>query len=538
MKMKKIINIKCLALILGLFAMTASCTNDDLTNGETKDNKQIDGTVFVGGKSSASASAKSRTGFDYNYSKGANSKFFWTAGDKVYLADGTASQPWGNTSVWPIQTADVADFIFRGKNFTEPSYDIYYPGKNATAYNKVNIVVDNGTYAWNKRENGDFYNIFDDDCGYAKAIRKPDGKYYFELEHLSAFLYLLPYAQAEASGYYYIPKRIKITADTNIAGEFTITPTGLTGTGSSNFVASNFFGIGGLTGTANGVWVDGTQKYRDYGYFMFHIAPATTKLKIEYDFDINAFYADGYHNHLDNQTIRKVFIKEIPQYTYQKNTVTPITSRIAVPMYEPKFYTWDAAEGEDYLKGYENQIEYWNISGRADEKIPSVHNNPADRRYYNPTTGVATRSGKNLPNMVEATWYASHGDPHFDEQYLWENGHLVYCMGMWLKKKSEIPGFSSTSLPSDVTFSYNYYVNSSVAQGTPNDTSKYFFLPLQGAMEAVTSSSSDLEIGLSGKYWTKTSLDSKSAWYLGFAKSGIYIRTGGKEMATPLWNAQ
>ena len=538
MKMKKIINIKCLALILGLFAMTASCTNDDLTNGETKDNKQIDGTVFVGGKSSASASAKSRTGFDYNYSKGANSKFFWTAGDKVYLADGTASQPWGNTSVWPIQTADVADFIFRGKNFTEPSYDIYYPGKNATAYNKVNIVVDNGTYAWNKRENGDFYNIFDDDCGYAKAIRKPDGKYYFELEHLSAFLYLLPYAQAEASGYYYIPKRIKITADTNIAGEFTITPTGLTGTGSSNFVASNFFGIGGLTGTANGVWVDGTQKYRDYGYFMFHIAPATTKLKIEYDFDINAYYADGYHNHLDNQTIRKVFIKEIPQYTYQKNTVTPITSRIAVPMYEPKFYTWDAAEGEDYLKGYENQIEYWNIPGRADEKIPSVHNNPADRRYYNPTTGVATRSGKNLPNMVEATWYASHGDPHFDEQYLWENGHLVYCMGMWLKKKSEIPGFSSTSLPSDVTFSYNYYVNSSVAQGTPNDTSKYFFLPLQGAMEAATSSSSDLEIGLSGKYWTKTSLDSKYAWYLGFAKSGIYIRTDGKEMATPLWNAQ
>ena len=538
MKMKKIINIKCLALILGLFAMTASCTNDDLTNGETKDNKQIDGTVFVGGKSSASASAKSRTGFDYNYSKGANSKFFWTAGDKVYLADGTASQPWGNTSVWPIQTADVADFIFRGKNFTEPSYDIYYPGKNATAYNKVNIVVDNGTYAWNKRENGDFYNIFDDDCGYAKAIRKPDGKYYFELEHLSAFLYLLPYAQAEASGYYYIPKRIKITADTNIAGEFTITPTGLTGTGSSNFVASNFFGIGGLTGTANGVWVDGTQKYRDYGYFMFHIAPATTKLKIEYDFDINAYYADGYHNHLDNQTIRKVFIKEIPQYTYQKNTVTPITSRIAVPMYEPKFYTWDAAEGEDYLKGYENQIEYWNIPGRADEKIPSVHNNPADRRYYNPTTGVATRSGKNLPNMVEATWYASHGDPHFDEQYLWENGHLVYCMGMWLKKKSEIPGFSSTSLPSDVTFSYNYYNNSSVAQGTPSDTSKYFFLPLQGGMRAAYSSSSDLEIGLSGIYWTKTSLDSKYAWYLGFAKSGIYIRTGEKEMATPLWNAQ
>lgn len=304
--------------MLGLFAMTASCTNDDLTNGETKDNKQTDGTVFVGGKSSASAGAKSRTGFDYNYSKGANSKFFWTAGDKVYLADGTASQPWGDTSMWPIQTADVADFIFRGKNFTEPSYDIYYPGKNATAYNKVNIVNDNGTYAWNKRENGDFYNIFDDDCGYAKAIRKPDGKYYFELEHLSAFLYLLPYAQAEASGYFYIPKRIKITADTNIAGEFTITPTGLTGTGSSNFVASNFFGIGGLTGTANGVWVDGSQKYRDYGYFMFHIAPATTKLKIEYNFSINAKYADGYSNSFVDRKIDKVFIKEIPQYTYKK----------------------------------------------------------------------------------------------------------------------------------------------------------------------------------------------------------------------------
>ena len=123
--MKKIINIKCLALILGLFAMTVSCTNDDLTKGDTKGDKQTDGTVFVGGKSSASAGVKSRTGFDYNYSKGANSKFFWTAGDKVYLADGTASKPWGDTSMWPIQTADVADFIFRGKNFTERSYDIY-----------------------------------------------------------------------------------------------------------------------------------------------------------------------------------------------------------------------------------------------------------------------------------------------------------------------------------------------------------------------------------------------------------------------------
>ena len=69
MKMKKTINIKCLALMLGLFAMTASCTNDDLTNGETKDNKQINGTVFVGGKSSASDSTKTRTGLEFLYSR-------------------------------------------------------------------------------------------------------------------------------------------------------------------------------------------------------------------------------------------------------------------------------------------------------------------------------------------------------------------------------------------------------------------------------------------------------------------------------------
>ena len=74
MKMKKTINIKCLALMLGLFAITASCTSDDLTEGDTKGDKQTDGTVFVGGKNSASASAKSRTAFDYLPSIGANSK--------------------------------------------------------------------------------------------------------------------------------------------------------------------------------------------------------------------------------------------------------------------------------------------------------------------------------------------------------------------------------------------------------------------------------------------------------------------------------
>ena len=80
--------------MLGLFAMTASCTNDDLTNGETKDNKQTDGTVFVGGKKHSldESALRTRTILLVDTLTSAYS-FGWTRDDKIYLADGSVSSP-------------------------------------------------------------------------------------------------------------------------------------------------------------------------------------------------------------------------------------------------------------------------------------------------------------------------------------------------------------------------------------------------------------------------------------------------------------
>ena len=73
-----------------------------------------------------------------------------------------------------------------------------------------------------------------------------------------------------------------------------------------------------------------------------------------------------------------------------------------------------------------------------------------------------------------------HGDPYYDENYVWTNGKYICRGGMWIKKKSEIPGFSSTSLPSDVTWGNDGCANSTIKKGRPADTSKYFFLPELG----------------------------------------------------------
>ena len=532
MKMKKTINIKCLALMLGLFAMTASCTNDDLANGETKDNKQTDGTVFVGGKSSASDSTKTRTGLEFLYSNAANSCYYWTTGDKIYLADGTASEPWDDTSGHSFDIAKVADFRFPGKVFTDPSYDIYVPGRNATAYNKVIIPTDkNGVdfkYSYSQHI---YYYLLDGDGGYAKAIRQPDGKYYFTLEHQCAYLYMIPYVSNKYLGKSFRLKRINIKADSNIAGEFTITPTGLNGTGNSQEVNGNF--TFDLTGTYYGSLglSDGSQKNRDLAAALFHIAPVKSKLYVEYIFDLKT-YKCSYGTKLPSQKEFK-FKKEIPLFQYEKNTITPINSRLSLPTYETKLYQWDAEKDKvtpnkeilDNNDGWTSQFQLSN-----DATNTSLF-------QYNTSSGFATKSAVNCPNKVEAVWYIAHGDAHYDEDYIWTNGSVIYRGGIWIKKKSEIPGFNSTTLPSDVALTSYGYMNTDIKEGTPADTTKYFFLPNQGYLQDY-GGPIICQIASSGEYWTKEAINQNSAWCILFAKGVFRLMQGYKTEGMALWSAK
>lgn len=513
-----------------LMLLFVSCA-EDIVNDKTKKAEE-EGTVFVGGRFNTNAPAKSRSGISFDTLTN-EVEFVWTPGDKIYLADGTASEQWdkeGDQSV-----PETADFVFRGKAFTEPSYDIYFPGNMGTTYNKVNIPEYSGrqTGLFLRGDGRSIFTPYFYDCGFAKAIRQPDGKYYFNLEHQSAFITLRPYSQNKQLGYYLVFRGASITADTNITGEYTITPNGLTGTGSSK-VAKTSEQASQLSQTIPGHHqFDGSVKDRAYwNTWIFQIAPTKTKLKLEENYEATVYY-NGNGAWLSYDTDFKIKrTKYIPLHDYKKNTFTPINSLIAFPTYKPEYYMWDSEKGKDVLNFYKENItnRIWN----GDVTYISV---PSLTDFSNPTTTIATKSMKDCPNKVEAAWYIAHGDPHWDPNYLWTNGHCIYRGAMWFLKKKEISGFNSTTLPTDVTFTANEYEKSSIKEGTPTDTTKYFILPAQGFCSDAWGSLM-VRIAMGGIYWTRDAYDATEAWAIYFDKTRARIYKRPKTDAGSLWIVQ
>ena len=202
------------------------------------------------------------------------------------------------------------------------------------------------------------------------------------------------------------------------------------------------------------------------------------------------------------------------------------------PTYSPKFYVWDSADDKELGHLLDNAGKKWLGAGVSNSLPYNVSN------FINTTSSTASQSAKNCPNKIEAIWYASHGDPHWDDQYVWTNGMFYHVGGVWLKKKSEIPGFSSTNLPSDVNITRNAYINTAVKSGTPTDTSKYFFLPSQGYLSP-NNNQIQSNIAQSCQYWTKDAYDSDKAWYFLAYPSGVQVRTNYKAYSGYcLWTAQ
>ena len=516
-----------------LMLLFVSCA-EDIVNDKTKKSEE-EGTVFVGGKFNTNAPAKSRSGISFDTLTN-EIEFVWTYGDKIYLADGTASEQWNKNN--NDRVAKTADFIFRGKTFTEPSYDIYFPGNKGTIYNKVKIPEDNGNsstlWMYNNRAT---YSPYENDCGFAKAIRQPDGKYYFDLEHQSAFITLCPYSQNKKLGYYIVFRGATITADTNITGEYTITPNGLTGSGSSKVVKIPF-AASPLSQTDPGRHqFDGSVKNRGlWNTFTCQIAPAKTKLKIDEEYEVWVYYNSGSWLSYDSEfKIKRT--KYIPLHDYKKNTFTPINTLIAFPTYKPEFYVWDSEKDKEILNLCKDHIkEQDKESIWTDGPVLNI---PIGINYSNPTATTATKSAKDCPNKVEAAWYIAHGDLHWDENYLWTNGQRIYRGAMWILKKNNIPGFNSTTLPADVTFTGNSYTKGSIQQGTPTDTTKYFVLPSQGNLYTWSVPYFKFTIGYNGYYWTRDAYNTSEAWGVFLSKNWAVINKIEKNKnAYSLWTVQ
>lgn len=157
--------------------------------------------------------------------------YYWEPGDKIWLDD-------GNNGEGEI-TAKVgtATFFLTGA-YNAQNYTVYYPGKNATTYNTVTIQTSQTqTVPNNSAHIGEA-----GDCGVAVANKKPNGGYTFSLAHKAAYLCFLP-RTTNVTETGWVLTSIKVTSNDSIAGSYTLSTTGLSGTGSSNEITltvSNF----------------------------------------------------------------------------------------------------------------------------------------------------------------------------------------------------------------------------------------------------------------------------------------------------------
>ena len=521
------------AATLALF--TASCANEETTKPEANPEAPAAGMTFVGG-----SAVKTRTSLDVTLPGGTTVDYFWEPNDKIWTADNAT----GTAQI----TSKSATANFRmSKSYTTSTVEVYYPGQNASAYNQVTIA----TNQTQTEPNSTKHLGAAGDCGTATAHKQSDNSYKFDLDHKASYLCLLPRTPNGLVSTYIT--QVKITSDNNIAGTYTLTPTGLTGSGSSNTITITTSG----SSHPNGFPLNNAATSQSTNAVYAVIAPGTHAFTIEYTFkDIVT-------------NVGTTLTKTIASTNYVENTVYPLTANLQLTEYPGNgYYTWDADAGQHYWAGYE-----WN---GATPKQPTVNgqvNNtdaPANtaksatnpRGYngvapYSDPTGTApavtaSNSAAGCPNANELIWYCFQGEPHWDSTTLWATmGHL-YVGGMWFKKQSSIAAAQTPSKTiadlkaaapdgTDYTRSINFPSPNStsfVTQGKPANLSDYFYLPALGAYNNGMIGG----IGTVGTYWSnipcRPSWYSTDAYVLQFVNNLVGVYKCTRDTGCRLWTAQ
>ena len=485
-----------LAVVCGLTLAFASCANDDLAqNGKTTtDDKGL--TAFSTGEPAT------RTTME------ADGKFYWEAGDKIWVKDDSGN--WKQSSNSPTGKTASFKFLMPGKYTAKSSYEVYYPGKNGNQ-NQVTISA-NQTQT---EPNTTAHFGASGDCGIAKATRNATShEFEFALDHKAAYLVFKPYTSNDVLKYCYLTK-IEVTSDNDITDTYTLDPTAATGTGA-------------LTGTGNGKQIVLTTK-GDYGstyqngfpltntsaslttngaYMV--IKPGTHTLRIRYWVKDVATNIEG------------TITKNIPSHTFAKNEYVNMEADLQVKNYDgTKYYMWDAQQ--NYWAGHEwNSASPWQPTLTTQPAGGSYPNSSTDPRYYHQGSGSgrfdATQSCAGLPNANEMSWYTMYGDPRWDGDELWTTmGHL-YKGGMWFKKKAQISGFNANTAYDGTDWRINgNNGNTWPASNTPPsaaDAGNYFYLPALSLYQSGQLGG----LGGDGWYWSSSAYprDRDYAFYLRF----------------------
>ena len=483
-----------LAVVCGLTLAFASCANDDLAqNGKTStDDKGL--TAFSTGEPAT------RTTME------ADGKFYWEAGDKIWVKDDSGN--WKQSSNSPTGKTASFKFLMPGKYTAKSSYEVYYPGKNGNQ-NQVTISANQTQTEPNTTahfgESGD--------CGIAKATRNATShEFEFALDHKAAYLVFKPYTSNDVLKYCYLTK-IEVTSEDDITDTYTLDPTAetntgaLTGTGSGNKIELTTKGNSGST-YQNGFPLTNTSASLTTNGAYMVIKPGTHTLRIRYWVKDVATNIEG--------TITKI----IPSHTFAKNEYVNMEADLQIKNYDGDHYCmWDAKK--QYWDGYEwtknlpigvgqpviNNGSPGSYNEKHSDNYPQTSSDP---RWYASKDSYGRLDAKNLcavaPNSNELFWYASFGTPRWDSDELWTTmGHL-YKSGLWIKKKSVLQseGKFNTEAFNSRDFrieDYNKKFPVSNVLPSASEADKFFFLPSLGQYENGTQS----DVGSHGYFWSSSS---------------------------------
>ena len=477
---------------LGIAILLSGCAESIVDTDGKKDDENLNSqstTTFVGG------TEKTRTSLNMTYPGGTQVNYFWEPGDKIWTADGI------NGVAEITATAPTARFELP-RNYTSSTITVYYPGKNATSYNGVVISKSQYQFYGNNptQRLGDY-----GDCGTATAQRRADGSYQFNLDHKATVLCFLPYTHNNYKENF-VPRvtSIKVTSDDNIAGSYTLTPSGLTGSGTEKSI--EFLDYNG------GKLIPNTPNQALSAAYMV-IAPGTHTLKVEYTLEAK-----------DNTgwSTKGVVTKTINTHNYLPNMVYPIEVDLTLKDFSDKkdqFYMWDAKY--NYWYNAATGTQYDNIpvkDGDSRNNYPFIYTNPADERLYSKSTTAAVNSCKDCPTFAAMTWYAYAGDPYYDDKNPWFYNGYMCVGGAWLKKWNYITATDAYGNTKSTIVPYNNYQQDRNESSYPRITmkrgqpagalwdskngelasSEYFYLPYLGYTRRGRYSPS------SGCYWTST----------------------------------
>ena len=448
------------AAFCGLTLAFASCANEDVAQNPNNTDNDKNLTTFTAGAPSTRTSMES------------DGKFFWEAGDKIYVKDDNGA--WHASSNSPTGKTDNFKFKVPGTYTAHTSYEVYYPGQGGS--NDQAVIAASQSQA---EPNTTTHFGAAGDCGMATATKVPGKQQFaFTLNHKAAYLLFLPRTSNTILHNCYLTK-VEVNSDNDITSTYTLNPvTGkLTGTGTGKQIV--------LTTKGSGTYANGfpltnnsTSAATNGSYVV--IKPGTHTLKIRYWVKDVATNVEG------------TITKTLSSATYDQNKYYNITANLDVKDYDgTKYYMWDAQQ--NYWAGHEwNSANPWQPTLTSQPANPNYPKSNTDPRYYNEafTNGADNKAThtpcKDLPNVNEMTWYAAKGAPRWDGDELWTTmGHL-YKGGMWFKKKSVLQAEGNYNTEKSVhVIDLRTSINSSswsVSNTLPSaaDANKYFYLPASG----------------------------------------------------------